>query len=113
MSNSQKVITLSERSKSKGFAQIFFIIVVLLAVGVIGGWVYWTQNVSKNPTDTKPGSHLQQISDPEKFAEQNQTDTLGKTCGGFAGITCSTGLICKLDGDYPDANGKCVKESEL
>ncbi|MFA5932750.1 MAG: hypothetical protein WCV81_00620 [Microgenomates group bacterium] len=97
-------------SSQKGFAQIFFIIVVLLAVVVIGGWIYWTQKVSKNPTKTKPGQYLQQIADPEKFAEQNSTDTLGKVCGGFAGITCSVGLTCKLDGDYPDATGKCVKE---
>jgi hypothetical protein len=30
-------------------------------------------------------------------------------CGGIAGIPCCPGLICKLEGRYPDAGGKCVK----
>lgn len=89
---------------------VLFLVVITSTIIAIGGWIYWTQNINKNPTSTKPGSHLQQIQDPEKFAEQNQTDTLGKICGGFAGINCSTGLTCKLDGNYPDASGKCIKE---
>lgn len=96
----------------KGFSQILFIIVIFLAVILITGGIYWVKNINKEITTTKPGLHLQQISDPEKFAEQNQTVGLGQDCGGFAGMTCSTGLTCKLDGDYPDASGKCVKESE-
>lgn len=30
-------------------------------------------------------------------------------CGGIAGIACSTGYKCILDGQYPDAGGKCQK----
>lgn len=30
-------------------------------------------------------------------------------CGGIAGVTCAKGFICKLDGNYPDAQGSCVK----
>ena len=29
-------------------------------------------------------------------------------CGGIAGITCCSGLTCKLAGSYPDAGGICV-----
>jgi len=29
-------------------------------------------------------------------------------CGGIAAIKCKEGYRCKLDGDYPDAGGKCV-----
>jgi hypothetical protein len=29
-------------------------------------------------------------------------------CGGIAGIQCCSGLTCKMDGDYPDAGGKCI-----
>lgn len=29
-------------------------------------------------------------------------------CGGIAAIPCKEGYTCKLDGDYPDAGGKCV-----
>lgn len=28
-------------------------------------------------------------------------------CGGIAGIQCPAGYICKLEGTYPDASGKC------
>jgi hypothetical protein len=30
-------------------------------------------------------------------------------CGGIAGKTCPAGYHCKLDGNYPDAGGTCVK----
>src|SRR3989338_5757216 len=33
-----------------------------------------------------------------------------KFCGGIANIECPSGYTCKLDGFYPDAGGKCVKE---
>lgn len=33
----------------------------------------------------------------------------GEMCGGIAGFMCQKGLLCKLEGDYPDASGKCVK----
>lgn len=32
-------------------------------------------------------------------------------CGGIAGIECSKGYICQLDGNYPDAGGTCIKTS--
>ena len=31
----------------------------------------------------------------------------GQFCGGIAGIPCPQGYQCTLDGDYPDAGGKC------
>lgn len=31
-----------------------------------------------------------------------------KICGGFAGIRCPTGYKCQIDGNYPDASGKCI-----
>ncbi|MDO8460977.1 MAG: hypothetical protein Q7S38_00895 [bacterium] len=34
----------------------------------------------------------------------------GKFCGGLGGIQCPKGYKCQLDGTYPDAGGKCVKE---
>lgn len=32
----------------------------------------------------------------------------GQFCGGIAGIPCPTNLHCQLDGNYPDAGGKCI-----
>ncbi len=37
------------------------------------------------------------------------TDSEGAFCGGFAGTACPEGYACRLDGNYPDAAGKCVK----
>ncbi len=34
----------------------------------------------------------------------------GEFCGGIAALPCAPGLTCKLEGSYPDAGGKCVKE---
>lgn len=58
-----------------------------------------------------------QILQTFKFTDQNPTPTVGaegKFCGGIAGNlpenTCPSGYYCKLDGDYPDAAGKCVKK---
>lgn len=31
-------------------------------------------------------------------------------CGGFTGKSCPNGYTCQLDGNYPDAGGKCIKE---
>ncbi|GEM_PF-5557882 len=42
-----------------------------------------------------------------KFLDQN---TEGQFCGGIAGKICPEGYKCQLDGSYPDAGGKCVKE---
>jgi hypothetical protein len=30
-------------------------------------------------------------------------------CGGIMGRTCPPEFKCMLDGDYPDAGGKCVR----
>lgn len=94
----------------KGFAQIFFIVTILLVIILIGGGIFWTQNINKDPTKTKPGLHLQQILDPEKFGNPSSSNATGQYCGGFAGTLCPTEYNCKLEGNYPDAGGKCIKE---
>jgi len=33
----------------------------------------------------------------------------GEFCGGIAAIKCPDGYECRLDGNYPDAGGKCAK----
>jgi hypothetical protein len=37
-------------------------------------------------------------------------ESMNQFCGGIAGLACSEGFMCKLDGDYPDASGACVPE---
>ncbi|CAE6513422.1 unnamed protein product [Rhizoctonia solani] len=35
---------------------------------------------------------------------------LGGFCGGIIGIRCEKGLFCKLEGNFPDASGVCIKK---
>ncbi|KAH7323399.1 hypothetical protein B0J17DRAFT_683305 [Rhizoctonia solani] len=37
---------------------------------------------------------------------------LGSFCGGIVGFPCIEGLACKLEGDFPDAGGVCVKNTD-
>ncbi len=37
---------------------------------------------------------------------------LGEFCGGIAAFQCEEGLLCNLDGDYPDAGGECIQDPE-
>src|SRR3989344_676485 len=41
-----------------------------------------------------------------KFTDQSIEEQF---CGGIAGIQCPSGYSCQLDGEYPDAGGKCIK----
>lgn len=45
-----------------------------------------------------------------KFLDQKQTTAESEFCGGITGKLCATGYGCRLDGNYPDAGGKCIKE---
>ena len=38
------------------------------------------------------------------------TPPVGSFCGGAAGVKCPSGYFCQIDGTYPDAGGKCVRE---
>ena|SRR3989344_1091106 len=54
-------------------------------------------------------SHDQIIS-TFKFKDTLPKKTEGAFCGGFAGTPCPNGYTCKLEGNYPDAGGVCIKE---
>ena len=51
--------------------------------------------------------------------EENETPPVrapgkeGEFCGGIAGFQCEEGLICALDGSYPDAGGTCQPKSNF
>lgn len=59
---------------------------------------------------------IDQILSTFKFTGQGSvnpspaTSTENQFCGGIAGKPCPTGYECKLDGNYPDAGGKCIKQ---
>lgn len=92
----------------RGFAPIYFVIGFLSVILLIAGGIYFVQRSKNEPVQTKPGVHLQQIANPENA--QSQGNSEGQSCGGFAGISCAAGLTCQLEGNNPDALGKCIKE---
>ncbi|KKQ53021.1 hypothetical protein A2865_02730 [Candidatus Woesebacteria bacterium RIFCSPHIGHO2_01_FULL_39_17] len=55
---------------------------------------------------------IDQILSTFRFLDENEPNATneGQFCGGIAGIECLPGYICKLEGNYPDAGGYCVKE---
>lgn len=52
-------------------------------------------------------SELDQIISTFHFINSNSS-VPEKFCGGIAGIPCPSGYTCKLEGNYPDAGGKCL-----
>lgn len=49
---------------------------------------------------------------PKQPSPRPQKGTEGAFCGGIApgAFPCNTGLVCKLDGNYPDAGGTCIRK---
>ncbi|CAE6455742.1 unnamed protein product [Rhizoctonia solani] len=37
---------------------------------------------------------------------------LGSFCGGIVGFPCNKGMVCKLEGNFADAGGVCVKKTK-
>ncbi len=46
--------------------------------------------------------------DGKRFTQKLTDNQEGKFCGGIVNIACPEGYNCVLDGNYPDAGGKCV-----
>ena len=51
-----------------------------------------------------------QILSTFKLLESPAGETEGSFCGGFAGKLCPDGFECRMEGDYPDASGTCIKK---
>jgi len=65
-----------------------------------------------DPKDDVTKKTADQILSTFKFTDTKTTTTpeaKGQFCGGIAGVACPDGYSCKLDGNYPDAGGTCVK----
>ena len=74
------------------------------------GW-YWGQRDQKKPNTPSDWIFSGDTSRSDcwhKIGVDCVTPT-SQFCGGIQGIMCSEGYSCKLDGNYPDAGGTCVK----
>lgn len=58
----------------------------------------------KSPSSKTDEATVEQILSTFKFVDPDKI-----FCGGIMGAECPSGSTCKLDGNYPDASGVCVK----
>jgi len=70
---------------------------------------------ARAPRNTQSQKEINQLTSQilSTFKFTNEDSIEGRFCGGIAANLpqnqCPEGYTCKLDGDYPDASGKCVK----
>lgn len=108
---------------SKGFAPIIIILGIVLLLGIAGGAYYLVKSQAPGPQPEKTAtiSPAPQVTAfPSSIPTPTPVETTSSPtsvpvveeqfCGGFAGKLCPSGYTCKLDGNYPDAGGKCVKD---
>jgi len=86
----------------KGFSSIVLLVIIVIILAGIGGYY-----VLKKPAPV-PTVSSTPINTATPSGDKNKVIN-GQFCGGIAGIMCSSGYYCKLDGSYPDAGGVCVK----
>ena len=79
----------------------------------------WEEKCEKqNGSAPPPGANVTPPL-PPAINETNQTPParapgkVGEFCGGIAAFQCGEGLVCVLDGSYPDAGGACRPESDF
>ena len=96
--------------ETKSFNSINFKVYPIL--GMMSGNSYETENKGQIYRFDIFGGYQEEISyrilSTFKFIDNKTEDEF---CGGIAGIPCSEGYTCKLDGSYPDAGGVCVKNN--
>lgn len=87
------------------------------------GKVDFTSTITFKPT-SKPAYLVFEADNPSGLPENAKSFTVSvtskiptdsafnKMCGGIANIKCPDGYKCVLDGNYPDASGKCQTINE-
>lgn len=118
----EKVVNVDLMNRS-GFAPIFIIIIIVIALVVGGGAIYYakksqhepiiacTQEAKQCPDGSyvgRTGPNCEFAACPSPAASSTGRGDEGKFCGGIAAFQCPAGYVCKLDGAYPDAGGRCV-----
>lgn len=59
----------------------------------------------------QPQGDMQVVLSFEPTPNTGKADAPQRTCGTILGLVCDEGYRCEYDGNYPDAGGKCVKET--
>ena len=107
---------------TRGSKQLFMIGAALVLFVVIAGFgtILLEKRSGNNsifcPQDAKvcpDGSYVGREGPNCEFTACPQESAEGKFCGGIAAFPCPRGYECRLDGDYPDAGGKCVLQNPV
>ncbi len=88
---------------------LFIILALGIVVAVYAGAAYYLTNFQNFPLwpFEAPVVSLPTFTPRPSQSPLNQAE--GKFCGGIAAVACPIGYECILDGNYPDAGGKCTK----
>jgi hypothetical protein len=98
-----------------------WVMVIILLVLILLGLVIMSMQTTNGPKEIActadaqlcpDGSAVGRVPPHCDFAPCPQGKPPGQTdifCGGIAGVLCPEEMTCKLDGDYPDAGGTCVR----
>lgn len=85
-----------------------------LLTGIIGAIFFFFLFFQKSHSPSQPASQSAHNDSRETSGKSDAvgspTSTTDKFCGGIAGIQCPPNYTCKLNGNYPDAGGACVKK---
>ena len=101
---------MDEIPKPKNNSIIFLAVsLVVVSLGSLGYWAYKNYITSSSTASPQPSIVA---GTPSPTPIDTPDPTTGKFCGGITGKVCPEGYACKLDGNYPDAGGVCIKSNE-
>lgn len=84
-----------------------YISLIFLGIKSVGNLILGAKTISPTPT---PTVIISPTRTPTLTPKPSETEIF---CGGIAGISCPQGYTCNLDGNYPDAGGKCITNIDL
>jgi type II secretory pathway pseudopilin PulG len=84
---------------------------VIIIVVLFGAYSYLKYTNQQNDAKVAKQAEEAQKKIDEIIQKRAQDMTAGQFCGGIAGIQCPSEYTCRLDGSYPDAGGRCIKNA--
>lgn len=104
-----------EKREHQPWLKFIVLPILLIIFGLESSYVF----LSRSRTETKatPSPIISKAPTPTPTPSVANPPLAGtptpRFCGGIAAIKCPVGYKCVLDGDYPDAGGKCVSSGKF
>jgi hypothetical protein len=108
---------LGKQPSSKKSTPAIWATVILLGILVLAGVFFLQKEIEtlKKEANATPQPSLaveEEVVPTTASPSASAGATEGQACGGITGTACAEGLVCQLEGTYPDAGGYCVKETK-